>query len=219
MKTTSCLLGGLLLAAFGGSVLAEPSSKLAWTPENLALVKGGDAAKGKQIAESCTACHAAGPPPEGSAYPYLHGQLATYLYKQLKDYKDGSRNNAVMTGMVAGLSDQDMADVSVWYSRQPIPAGRKTLLPQETAEQLVEHGDGRRILPPCESCHEPDGRGQRIDVPALAGQSAAYTEQTLLDYKSGARHNDLYGRMRTLTQQLSNEEIKDLARYYSGLGR
>jgi cytochrome c553 len=219
MKRRSYVLSALLLAAFGGSVLAEPSSKLAWTPENLALVKGGDAAKGKQLAESCAACHVAGPQPEGSVYPYLQGQLATYLFKQLRDYKDGSRDNALMKGMVAGLSDKDMADVAAWYSQQPIPAGAKTLLPQETAEQLVDHGDGRRILPPCKSCHEPDGRGQRIDVPALAGQNAAYTEQTLLDYKSGARHNDLYGRMRTLTQQLSAEEIKALARYYSGLGR
>lgn len=217
MKSTCLLLSSLLLAACGGSAIAEPSSKLAWTPENLALVKSGDVAKGKQIAETCAACHAAGPQPAGSAFPYLQGQLATYLYKQLRDYKDGSRPNSVMAGITAGLSDQDMADVAAWYSQQPIPSGTKTQLTQEIAEQLVEGGDGKRILPPCESCHEPDGKGQKIDVPALAGQNAAYTEQTLLDYKSGVRHNDLYGRMRTITQQLSNEEIKELARYYSGL--
>jgi cytochrome c553 len=218
MKRRSYVLSALLLAACGGPALAGPSSKLAWTPENLTLVKNGDPAKGKQLAETCGACHAAGPQPEGSVFPYLQGQLATYLFKQLWDYKDGSRDNPAMTGIAGGLSDQDMADLAAWYSRQPIPAGAKNLLIQEMAEQLVERGDGRRILPPCQSCHEPDGKGQKIDVPALAGQNAAYTEQTLLDYKSGARHNDLYGRMRSITQQLSDEEIKALARHYSGLG-
>ena len=38
--------------------------------------------------------------------------MATYLYKQLQDYKSGTRENAVMTPMTASLSDQDMADVA-----------------------------------------------------------------------------------------------------------
>lgn len=201
---------GLLLAV-SGATLAEPSSKLAWTPENLALVKAGDAARGKPLAETCAACHA-----PGGAAPNLQGQVANYLFKQLRDYKDGSRDNAVMAGMVSGLSDRDMADIAAHYAAQALPAGEKTEA-AESAVELVKAGDPRRILPPCQSCHEPDGRGQKIDVPALAGQSAAYTRQTLLDYRSGARHNDLYGRMRTLSKQLSDEEIDQLARYYSGL--
>lgn len=211
-------LFGLLLA-FGGAALAEPSSKLAWTPENLALVKDGDAAKGKQLAEkNCVACHAPGPQAQAGGYPYLQGQVASYLYKQLHDYKDGSRDNALMKGMVAGLSERDMADVAAYYSAEAPPAGEKAEV-AESALELVKAGDPRRILPPCEVCHEPGGQGQRIDVPALSGQNSAYTQQTLLDYRSGARHNDLYGRMRTLSQQLSDEEIEQLARYYSGLRR
>ena len=203
---------GLLLAV-SGAALPEPSSKLAWTPDNLALVKGGDPAKGKPLAESCAACHGAG----GTA-PSLQGQLATYLYKQMHDYKDGSRDNAVMAGMVSGLSEQDMANIAAYYAGQDLPAGEKADA-ADSAVQLVKEGDPRRILPPCQACHEPDGRGQKIDMPALAGQNAAYTRQTLLDYRGGARHNDLYGRMRTLSQQLSDEEIEQLAKYYSGLGR
>jgi cytochrome c553 len=219
MKMTSFVLGSLALLAVSGTVLAgEPSSKLAWTPENLALVKNGNAAKGKQLAETCGACHGNGQQEVAGAFPYLQGQLATYLYKQLKDYKDGSRGNAIMAGLVSGLSDQDMADLAAWYSQQPVPAGAKNVLPHEAAGQLVSRGDSKRILPPCQSCHEPNGKGQRIDVPGLAGQNAAYTEQTLQDYKSEARHNDLYGRMRSITQQLSDEEIRALAHYYAGLG-
>lgn len=209
------LLG--LLLAFSAAVAADPSSRLAWTPESLGLVKSGDPAKGKQKAESCAACHTSGPQPAGSGTPYLQGQLASYLYKQLLDYKDGTRDNAVMTGMVSGLSDRDMADIAAYYSglERPAAAGVEA---EESAVELVTGGDSGRILPPCQVCHEPGGQGQKIDVPALAGQNAEYTRQTLLDYRSGARHNDLYGRMRSLSQQLSDREIEQLARYYAGLG-
>lgn len=217
MTKKTYLIGGLLLALFGGAVLAEPSSKVAWTPETLALVKSGDANKGKQLAETCAACHGTGPQPTGSDFPYLQGQLAAYLYKQLSDYKSGARANPVMGGLAAGLSEKDMADLAAWYSQQEIPTGKQESGAMDSAEVLVKSGDGKRILPPCQACHEPGGQGQKIDVPALAGQNAVYTEQTLKDYKSGTRKNDLYGRMRTITQQLSDEEIKQLARYYSGL--
>ncbi|MGZ8217719.1 c-type cytochrome [Methylomagnum sp.] len=217
MNKTTYLIGGLLLVMFGTAALAEPSSKVAWTTETLAFVKSGDAAKGKQLAETCAACHGTGPQPTGSDFPYLQGQLAAYLYKQLSDYKSGTRANAVMAGLAAGLSEKDMADIAAWYSQQEIPAGKKEAGATDSAEVLVENGDGKRILPPCQACHEPGGQGQKVDVPALAGQNPVYTEQTLKDYKSGARKNDLYGRMRTITQQLSDEEIQQLARYYSGL--
>lgn len=208
------LLAGLALVLTVNLAQAEPSSRLAWTPETLAALKKGDATKGKTIADSCAACHA-----NGGQFPYLDGQLAPYLYKQLHDYKDGSRANPIMTGLVAGLSAEDMADVAAYYSQQDIPPPPKEEKASEAAEVLVKEGDSRRILPPCAACHEASGTGQKIDVPAIAGQNAAYLEQTLLDYKSGARKNDLYARMRDITRQLSEEEIKQLAHYYAGLER
>jgi cytochrome c553 len=209
-------MAGVILATAAAVAGAEPSSKIVWTPELLGKVKHADAAKGKDVAQACASCHAIGNEPEGGQNPSLQGQLATYLYKQLQDYKQGSRANTTMTGMAASLSDEEMADVAAFYASQDPPKRAKSVLVNETGESLVEKGDSKRILPPCEVCHEPSGRGQRIDVPGLAGQNAAYLEQTLRDYKSGARHNDLYGRMRSISQQLSDAEIKDLARYYTG---
>jgi cytochrome c553 len=213
MKSTVWLIT-LLFAAAANVASAEPSSTLAWTPETLAAVQRGDAEKGKAAAQSCAACHA-----NGGQFPYLDGQLAPYLYKQLHDYQDGSRKNPIMTGLVAGLLAEEMANLAIFYSQQALPPAPKTEPATDAAVKLVKEGDSRRILAPCAVCHESNGKGQKIDVPAIAGQNAAYLEQTLLDYKTGARHNDLYGRMRDITQQLSEEEIKQLARYYAGLGR
>jgi cytochrome c553 len=79
----------------------------------------GDAASGKQKSQACAACHG----PDGNApvapdFPRLAGQHYDYLLKALKDYKSGARKNPIMGGQVGGLSTQDMADLSAYFSSQ-----------------------------------------------------------------------------------------------------
>ena len=205
-------LSVLTLVVLAQNAMAEPSSAVAWNPETLTLVKKGDVAKGQVIAQTCNSCHAL-----GGEYPYIDGQIGPYVFKQLKDYKDKHRDNAVMTALATGLSDQDMADLSAYFQKQTAPTSKNPAKVSDKAIELVSRGDSRRILPPCAACHESNGLGQKIDVPALAGQNAAYLKQTLLDYKIGARKNDLYGRMRSIAKELSTEEIDALATYYQSL--
>ena len=218
----------LLLLAFIAPVVvfAEPSSQIAWTPELLNLVKKGNADKGKVLAESCKSCH--GDKGQGMkektrddeilpANPALAGQVATYTYKQLRDYLSGSRSHVQMTGVAKGLTEQDAADLAVWFSSLPRAANKSGNEKLARAEKMVEQGDGKRILPPCFVCHGSKGQGEKQDIPALAGQQANYFTRTLLDYKIGQRHNDVYSRMRLIAQQLSEDEIKELALYYQQL--
>ncbi len=218
----------LLLLSFIAPVVvfAEPSSQIAWTPELLNLVKKGNADKGKVLAESCKSCH--GDKGQGMkeetrddevlpAIPALAGQVATYTYKQLRDYLSGSRSHVQMTGVAKGLTEQDAADLAVWFSSLPPAANKSGSEKLARAEKMVEQGDGKRILPPCFVCHGSKGQGEKQDIPALAGQQANYFTRTLLDYKIGQRHNDVYSRMRLIAQQLSEDEIKELALYYQQL--
>ncbi|MFA5922294.1 MAG: c-type cytochrome [Methylococcaceae bacterium] len=217
----------LLLAIIAPVVVdAEPASQIAWTPEVLNLVKNGDINKGKELAESCKSCH--GDKGQGMkeetrddetlpAIPALAGQLATYTYKQLRDYFNGSRSHDQMTGVAKGLTEQDAADLAVWFSSLPPQGNKSSSQNLARAEKMVEQGDGKRILPPCFVCHGSKGEGEKQDIPALAGQQADYFARTLLDYKKGLRHNDIYSRMRLIAQQLSEEEIKELAQYYQQL--
>jgi cytochrome c553 len=208
------------------AVNAEPSSQIAWTPEVLNQVKNGDLNKGKGLAESCKSCH--GDKGQGMkeetrdgetlpAIPALAGQVATYTYKQLRDYANGSRSHDSMTGIAKGLKEQDAADVAVWFSSLPAQENKSGSRNLARAEKMVEEGDGKRILPPCFVCHGGKGQGEKQDIPALAGQQADYFARTLLDYKSGQRHNDIYSRMRLIAQQLSEDEIRELAQYYQQL--
>ena len=218
----------LLLLAFIAPVVvcAEPSSQIAWTPDLLNLVKKGNADKGKELAESCKSCH--GDKGQGMkeetrdgetlpAIPALAGQVATYTYKQLRDYFNGSRSHVQMTGVAKGLTEQDAADLAVWFGSLPHAENKSGSEKLTRAEKMVEQGDGKRILPPCFVCHGSKGQGEKQDIPALAGQQAHYFTRTLLEYKNGQRHNDVYSRMRLIAQQLSEEEIKELALYYQQL--
>jgi cytochrome c553 len=207
--------------------MAQPASQVVWKPDVLNRVKNGNLNKGKELAESCKSCH--GEAGQGvkeeirddetlPAIPALAGQLANYTYKQLRDYFDVSRSDGSMTSIAKGLTEQDAADLAVWFSSLPATpqntAGDRNL---GRAEKMVEEGDGKRILPPCFVCHGAKGQGEKMDIPALAGQQADYFARTLSAYKNDQRHNDIYSRMRLIAKQLSDEEIKELAQYYQQL--
>jgi len=122
-----------------------------------------------------------------------------------------------MGGIAKGLSTQDAANVAAWFASLPTPKATASQASLDKAEKLAEQGDNKRILPACFVCHGGSGEGEKMDIPALAGQQADYLASTLQAYKSGERHNDIYSRMRLIAQQLSEEEIKQLAQYYQQL--
>lgn len=79
----------------------------------------GDVNAGAQKAASCMACHGAEGKSAVPLYPNLAGQHEPYLLHSLQAYKKGERSGGqaeVMKAFVAGLSDQDMADLSAYYS-------------------------------------------------------------------------------------------------------
>jgi cytochrome c553 len=212
------MIRAVLLGLFAASLVhAEPSSEVAWTPDKLKFIKQANSNNGKALAAQCAACHGDNGISSTPDFPSLAGQLATYTYKQLQDYKNGQRIHKLMSSIAAGFSDQEMADMAAWYNSLPSPKNKAGKTDLEIAERLVSEGDGKRTLPPCYTCHGSDGEGERMDIPALAGQQAAYFAATLTAYKNGERHNDIYSRMRIISQQLSDTEIQELAQYYQQL--
>lgn len=99
----------LTLMSFG-AVLAFASTQ---------ALASGNIENGKQKAASCFACHGADGNAVDPQYPRLAGQYNLYLQQALHEYKDGQRNNPIMKGMVATLSDQDIEDVAAYFSSLP----------------------------------------------------------------------------------------------------
>lgn len=196
---------------------AAPSSQVAWTPEQLNFVKAGNAQKGRELAVTCASCHGDIGISETPAFPSLAGQLPTYLFKQLRDYADGSRDNPIMAGVAKGLGKQDMADLAVWFGAQTAPPASYGETDVKQAKTLASQGDNERLLVPCEVCHGNGGEGEKMDIPALAGQQAEYLSATLNAFKDGSRHNDIYGKMRLIAKALTEKEIEALGIYYQSL--
>lgn len=88
---------------------------------------GGNAAAGqKKAQEVCAACHGeGGAKPTTPDYPVLAGQYEDYLLQSLKAYKTGKRKNAIMAGMAAPLTKQEMADLAAYFASQKGPLGSR----------------------------------------------------------------------------------------------
>jgi cytochrome c553 len=198
---------------------------LLWAAQ--AAAQGGakpDVAKGESIAKQvCAACHA----PDGNsaivANPKLAGQFQEYLHKQLTNFKPqgarkAERESAIMAGMVANLSGDDMRNVAAYYAGQklrPAVASSKELAAH--GQKLWRGGNVASGVPACAGCHGPDGAGIPSQFPRLAGQFAEYVEVQLKLFRTGGRANDVNGMMRGVAAKMTDQEIKAVADYAAGL--
>jgi cytochrome c553 len=183
-----------------------------------------DAAKAQSIAaQVCAACHAADGNSIGPANPKIAGQIPEYLHKQLVDFKaqggkKAARENSVMAGMVANLSEADMKNLAAYYSGQklkPAAAADKDLA--ALGQKLWRGGNAQTGVPACAGCHGPTGAGIPAQYPRVAGQYSEYLAAQLRAFKEGGRANDPNGMMRGVAARLSDREIKAVAEYASGL--
>lgn len=72
--------------------------------------------KGAATGQSCIDCHGPdGNVPIDASYPKLGGQYASYLAHALQGYRDGTRENALMGSQARGLTDQQIADLAVYF--------------------------------------------------------------------------------------------------------
>jgi len=187
----------------------------------------GDPEAGKEKAQVCAACHG----PDGNSpagqYPSLAGQGEPYLIKQLEAFKSGDRENAIMQGQAAGLSEQDMQDLAAFYAEQTVKTGQVKPDLVETGERLYRGGDVEKGIPACAGCHGPAGQGvDGAAFPALAGQQPAYVESQLKAFRAVGREdigsmtkrdNDPQAMMRTLAAKMSDAQIQAVSSFVAGL--
>src|SRR3990170_1013168 len=183
-----------------------------------------DPAKGQSIAnQSCAACHAADGNSPLAANPKLAGQIPEYLYKQLANFrpaagKKAERDNAVMAGMVANLSPEDMRNLAAYFAGQAAkPGAAKSKDLVALGQRIYRGGIASEGIAACASCHGPNGAGMPAQYPRLSGQHAEYIEAQLKAFRSGARANDPSASMRGVAGRLSDREIEAVADYVAGL--
>lgn len=176
-----------------------------------------DLAKGEAAYTAvCAACHAADGNSSITANPKLAQQHPEYLVKQLQEFKSGKRNNAVMKGFAAGLSDEDMKNIAYWLaSKQAKPGFAKDKQLVALGERIYRGGIADRNIAACAACHSPSGAGIPAQYPRLAGQHADYTTAQLNTFREGSRANS--NQMMQVAAKLNDREIKAVSDYIAGL--
>ena len=176
-----------------------------------------DLAKGEaSFTAVCAACHGADGNSGTPANPKLAQQHPEYLVKQLQEFKSGKRNNAIMKGFAATLSDEDMRNISYWATSKKAKAGfakDKELV--ALGERIYRGGITDRQVPACAGCHSPNGAGIPSQYPRLGGQHGEYTVAQLTAFREGVRANSL--QMTQVAAKMNDREIKAVSDYIAGL--
>ncbi|QVL46268.1 MAG: cytochrome c4 [Methylophilaceae bacterium] len=164
----------------------------------------------------CAACHGADGNSAITLNPKLAGQHSGYLAKQLYDFKAGRRANAVMAGMVANLSDQDMLGLAHFYAGQtPKLSKAKSNGAGSLGEKIYRGGIVATNVPACAACHGANGEGLPKRFPRLSGQHADYTAQQLKIFRTGERANAPM--MQAIAAKMTDAEMQAVADYIEGL--
>lgn len=160
----------------------------------------GDPAAGEALMPQCRTCHGATGIANLIASPNIAGEPADYLAAQMVHFREGVRQNEMMTIVMASMTDQQIADLAAWYASH-VPTVTNSAAPED-APQL------------CTSCHGADGLSVMEGVPHLAGDPEMYLTAQLEAYRNGSRQNEI---MTGLAEGLTDDEIKDAARWYSAI--
>ena len=178
----SVFLGGLMLAG-GASAQVE-----------------GDRAEGKRLAGQCRTCHGL----EGLARlpvaPNIGGEPAAYIRAQLAAFRDGTRENEMMTIVAKSLTDQQIADLAAWYSGHKATAVL-TADPAAAPEQ-------------CVACHGADGIAVIDEAPNLAGEANIYIDTQLKAFRIGKRQSEV---MEPIARDLTDQQIRAFADWYGAV--
>ncbi|MHB1213898.1 MAG: c-type cytochrome [Thiobacillus sp.] len=207
MKLVVSLVAALAAtSAFANPPAAGPASK------------GDPKAAESIVNQVCAACHAVDGNSTSAANPKLAGLNAEYINKQLNDFKSGERKNAIMSGMVASLSAQDMQNLAAYFStQQPKPGTAKDQQLALLGQKIFRGGVQGAGVPACASCHGPQGKGIPVQFPRLSGQHSDYVYAQLNAFRLGTRANDAAKMMRSIAAKMTDADMMAVAAYVQGL--
>lgn len=169
-----------------------------------ASAQSADINTGKNISAGCQGCHGANGVSANSMWPNLAGQTALYIETQLKKFKDGSRESAVMKAMAQELSQEDIPNLAAYFASLPAASSGGDAALAKTGKDKVAM---------CMGCHGEKFQGQG-QFPRLAGQHSEYLAKQLGDYKSGSRKAP---HMNAVAKSLSDDDIKAITAYLGSL--
>ena len=181
-------------------------------------VQAADSATAKALVVNLgSACHGLDGNSTDPKLPKLAGRHPEYLVRELKEFVSGARKSDIMTPIAKTLDPDEFKGLGEYFGAQKPGSG--VVLDQKMAAsgmKLYQDGDEERGVPACSGCHSSTGAGSKR-FPRLAGQHKEYLIQQMQDFRSDARSGAGSRLMREVTKRLSDDEIKAVAEYLTGL--
>ena len=177
---------------------------------------------GKTLAEQvCSNCHGVTGTATSPNFPNLAAQQQEYLVLQLQGFHGQSRRDPAgfeyMWGISRSLTDKQIAELAAYFaSQQPRLQGVEGHPAQIAAGQTIfQHGVPDKSIPPCGSCHGPEGHGNG-KFPRIAGQHADYLVKQLTVFQRTDERPE-GSIMKTVAHELTAENIINVAAYAQSL--
>jgi len=165
-----------------------------------------DVAAGKALAEGCAGCHGADGVSVTELTPSLAGQSDEFAQWQLVFFRSGVRKSEIMGPIAQALSNEDIRNLGAYYASLPPPK------PAAPMDALARQGEKVALQHRCKSCHSDDYNGFRAAA-RLSSQREDVLLKALRDYKSGARMGSGVASMADVTFELTDDDLRALARY------
>jgi cytochrome c553 len=174
---------------------------------SLGAFAAGDIAEKAQL---CATCHGEDGVPIDKTIPVIWGQNEGYFYLQLRDFKIGTRKQALMSPIAATLEKEDMLALAAYFSKLEWPNLQQPSAPKDAATKAL----AASASVGCPGCHleyyQGDGTTAR-----LGGQRREYLAKQMNEFLDHTRGNN--PGMSSLMKSTSPEAIAALAEYLAGL--
>ena len=169
-----------------------------------------DVEEGKHLAQTaCANCHGAKGISTTAGVPNLAGQRSVYLYRELRAYVSGARDNNTMNGAVKFLSSDALVNVAAYFASldpaQPAAAGNAKIEPDPAQA-------GKAAAAACTGCHGEIGISKTPGIPSLVGQEPQYLVAAMAAYKGGQRKN---GTMKAMIAPVADANLNNIALFYA----
>ena len=164
----------------------------------------------EEKAKLCATCHGENGIPQEKTTPVIWGQNEGYLYLQLRDFKSGARTNEQMSPIAATLEKEEMQALAAYFTTLKWPDLQQPQAPKDVADKAV----AANVSVGCTGCHLDQWQGNGTTA-RLAGQSRAYLDKTIAEFRDRSRANN--PGMSDLMRATPPDDLKALAEYLAGL--
>jgi cytochrome c553 len=162
---------------------------------------------------TCAACHGVNGNSKSDSMPIIAGMDAGYFKKQVQGYAANARPSPEMGPYAKQILDIGVDAVAAYFAAQRME-------PSAIKVDAAAVERGRVASASCAICHAANGKGDAAKgFPSLAGQPPGYLRDQMRLFKQDARNpgDAALAALKALMKTIPDEQIADLAAYYSSL--